>query len=34
MQGQFAARLNQIGSQIYALQAKLQEYQSQSQAAR
>jgi len=34
MQGQFAARLNQIGSQIYTLQAKLQEYQSQSQAAR
>jgi prefoldin alpha subunit len=33
MQGQFAARLNQIGSQIYALQSKLQKVQSELQAA-
>jgi prefoldin alpha subunit len=33
IQQQFATRLNQIGSQIYALQAKLQAVQSESQAA-
>jgi prefoldin alpha subunit len=32
LQQQFAARLNQIGSQIYALQSKLQAVQSESQA--
>ena len=32
MQGQFAARLNQIGSQIYSLQSQLQAVQSQLQA--
>jgi prefoldin alpha subunit len=31
MQGQFAARLNQIGSQIYSLESKLQAVQSQLQ---
>jgi prefoldin alpha subunit len=32
MQGQFAARLNQIGAQIYSLQSKLQAVQSRLQA--